>query len=456
MKIKIKTNNWFETSKLINANIVLEAIDGIPPYRWAVIDGELPLGLNLDNKTGVIKGIPKRKGVFRYQILVRDSKNETARKSFGLVVKEKVNMLYTWGLNNEGQLGDNTCFNKYIPTPIFNKVKCLSYGNAHGALIKNNGSLWTWGHNITGQLGDNTNKKKSSPVQNIAAGYDWKKVSCGSRHVAAIKKDGTLWLWGYNGSGALGNNKSKTNNPHESQYANSQSSPIQTIAGGNKWMEIACGGETTAAIKKDGSLWMWGNNFFANLGDDTRISRSSPVQTIAGGNDWLQVSVSLRTTGAIKKDGSLWMWGQNNFGQLGDNTTIDKSSPVQTIAGGNNWKYISVGNNYSAAIKTDGSLWMWGKNQIGTLGDGSAINKSSPVQVISNGSKWEKVSCGYMHTLGLKEDNTLWSWGSNNEGQLGHTKKIDLSKNIPIKIEGKWKDFDCRENNSGAISKLIK
>ena len=159
-------------------------------------------------------------------------------------------------------------------------------------------------------------------------------------HTAAIKTDGTLWSWGLNSSGQLGDN-TRTN----------KSSPVQTIAGGTNWKQVASGGQYhTAAIKTDGTLWLWGNNGNGRLGDNTTTNKSSPVQTIAGGTNWKQVAGGRYHTAAIKTDGTLWLWGFNSSGQLGGNTTIDKSSPVQTIAAGTNWKQVASGAYHTAAI----------------------------------------------------------------------------------------------------------
>ena len=183
--------------------------------------------------------------------------------------------------------------------------------------------LWTWGNNASyGGLGDNTVINKSSPAQTIAGGINWKSVVCGDNHTAAIKTDGTLWIWGSNTQGQLGDN-SLVN----------KSSPVQTITGGNTdWQQVACAYEHTAAIKTDGTLWSWGSNVVGNLGDNTVTKKSSPVQTIAGGTNWKLVDGGRFNTFAIKTDGTLWSWGQDQYGQLGDNTRVNKSSPVQTIA----------------------------------------------------------------------------------------------------------------------------
>jgi alpha-tubulin suppressor-like RCC1 family protein len=163
-------------------------------------------------------------------------------------------------------------------------------------------------------------------------------------------QEGNLWAWGYNNYGQLG-----TGNITD------YSSPVQTVASGLNWKTITCTTTQGSAggIKTDGTLWLWGDNQWGQLGDNTTTNRSSPVQTVAAGTNWKQVSMGRFNTGAIKTDGTLWLWGRNNNGQLGDNSTTQQNSPVQTIAGGTNWKQVSGG---IAAIKTDGTLWLWGDN----------------------------------------------------------------------------------------------
>ena len=159
-------------------------------------------------------------------------------------------------------------------------------------------------------------------------------------------------------------------------------------------------------IFSEGGLWTWGNATYGVLGDNTVIAKSSPVQTITGGTNWKQVACGYRHTAAIKTDGTLWTCGYNYYGQLGDNTGVSKSSPVQTIAGGTNWKQVAAGSAgiHTAAIKTDGTLWSWGFNVSGQLGDNTTTNKSSPVQTITGGTNWKQVACGYRHTAAVKDD----------------------------------------------------
>jgi alpha-tubulin suppressor-like RCC1 family protein len=345
--------------------------------------------------------------------------------------------LWVWGSNSYGQLGDSTITNRSSPVQTncggtnWKQVDGSSY---HIAAIKTDGTLWACGYNVLGTLGDNTITNRSSPVQTICGGTNWKQVACGSYHTVAIKTDGTLWIWGYNFYGQLGD--STTTN---------RSSPVQTIAGGTNWKQVACGSSYTAAIKTDSTLWTWGYNNKGQLGDSTIISKSSPVQTICGGTNWKQVASGSYYTAAIKTDGTLWNWGYNSYGGLGDSTATDRSSPVQTICGGTNWKQVACGDGHTVAIKTDGTLWACGYNKHGQLGDSTITHRSSPVQIITGGTNWKQVVCGYHHTVAIKTDGTLWNWGRNNYGQLGDNTTTNRSSPIQTIAGGtNWKQVSGR------------
>jgi alpha-tubulin suppressor-like RCC1 family protein len=162
-----------------------------------------------------------------------------------------------------------------------------------------------------------------------------------------------------------------------------------------------------AAIKTDGTLWTWGNNNNGFLGDNTTTGRSSPVQTAAAGTNWKQVSVGSNShMAAIKTDSTLWLWGANAYGQLATNTNAHKSSPVQTIAGGTNWKMVACGSTHTSCMKTDGTLWLWGSNQDGKLGNNNTTSTSSPIQTVAGGTNWKLLSSGFYHMMCIRDDSS--------------------------------------------------
>jgi alpha-tubulin suppressor-like RCC1 family protein len=346
--------------------------------------------------------------------------------------------LYLWGDNQYGQLGTNDITDRSSPIQTVaggTNWKQVFGGNLHTVAIKTDGTLWTWGYNSAGQLGTNDITHRSSPVQTVSGGTNWKQVSTGLTTNGAIKTDGTLWMWGENVSGGLGTND-----------LTNRSSPIQTVSGGTNWKQVSVGGLHTGAIKTDGTLWMWGANaLYGQLGTNDRTNRSSPVQTVSGGTNWKQISCGDSCVGAIKTDGTLWMWGYAGSGELGTNDRTDRSSPVQTVSGGTNWKQVSCGTGSytTAAIKTDGTLWMWGSNDFGGLGTNDTNNRSSPVQTVAGGTNWKQVGRSYSHTGAIKTDGTLWMWGYNNNGQLGTNDTTNRSSPVQTVSGGtNWKQVD--------------
>ena len=299
--------------------------------------------------------------------------------------------------------------------------------------------LWVWGLNSYGQLGDNTTSNRRTPVTTLAGGSNWKQVSGGGNYIAAIKTDGTLWTWGRNNQGQLGDNTT-TN----------RSTPVTTFAGGSNWKQVSGSfqGNITAAIKTDGTLWTWGRNY-GQLGDNTTTNRSTPVTTFAGGTNWKQVSGGYRHTAAIKTDGTLWTWGVNNSGQLGDNTTTNRLTPVTTFAGGTNWKQVACGQYHTSAIKTDGTLWTWGCNGTGQLGNNTLNASFTPVTTFVGGTNWKQVSLAYNSTA-IKTDGTLWNWGYNSGG-IYLAVNDTTTRSIPVTTFAggtNWKQVDAGESSA--------
>ena len=267
-------------------------------------------------------------------------------------------------------------------------------------------TLWSWGYNAYGQLGDETELRDSSPVQ-VGALTDWLSVDSGNSHILATKIDGTLWSWGRNNNGQLGLG--------DEGAGTDRSSPEQ-VGSLNDWHSVSGGSIFTAAVKINGTIWTWGDNIDGQLGIEDRDDRSSPEQvgTLA---DWRSIICGSSHAVATKTDGTLWTWGGNVNGELGLEDIIDRSSPVQ-VGSLTNWSSIACGAVYTIALKTDGTLWAWGSNTEGQLGLEDVDDRSSPEQVGSL-TTWRFVADTYYQTLAIKSDETLWAWGSNTNGRLG-------------------------------------
>lgn len=356
--------------------------------------------------------------------------------------------LWMVGRNNAGQLGDNTIINRSSPVQTISggtNWRTIGTNTVASAGIKTDGTLWLWGSGYAGLLGDGTTVAKSSPVQTASGGNNWKCVSLGYSGAAAVKTDGTLWVWGTSSLGSLGTGA-----------LISRSSPTQTASAGTNWVSVTAGGSVRAAIKNDGTLWTWGSNLYGMLGSGGAgtANRSSPNQTASGGTNWKSVSFSCsRHITAIKTDGTLWVWGSNDYGELGTNNIVARSTPTQTVTGGTNWKTSSAGQFTSGAIKTDGTLWMWGRGAYGTLGDNTITNKSSPVQTFSCGNNWRQLSVGNCNVAAIKTDGTLWVWGFNDNGRLGLNLGV-VSRSSPVQTVTGGTNWRCVSANGFNMSML--
>lgn len=447
--------------------------------------------------------------------------------------------IWSWGGNTNGELGNNTWGNAnqtlYFPTPFTDRqYSDFSYGTA--AYFISNGALYACGNNNYQEVGDGTTVWRSSPVQ-IGTQTNWSKVSAGKQFALALKTDGTLWAWGYEGGFVQG--PEATNLASTTSYSSPVLVPITfgnlpegisldnalalsvnnymfawgrnsqyecgdgtitkvtapKMIGTSVWSRTASGSNHSLAIRSDNTLWAWGFNGYGQLGVNDTSPKSLPVQVgalsdysrIAGGtfssyfirsgqlwsvgrnqsgqlgdgstvdksspvqigtlNTWSEVFASEDETAfAIKTDGTLWAWGKNNFGQVGDNSTITRSSPVQ-IGTLTNWYTVSNGGFGALAVKNDGTLWAWGLNGSGQLGDGSLTNRSSPVQ-IGTLTNWSRAYLGTSHAVAVKTNGTIWSWGGNGLGQLGNGSALTRSSPAQIGTLTNWTQAVATSNRS--------
>ncbi|MES2776035.1 MAG: LamG-like jellyroll fold domain-containing protein [Bacteroidota bacterium] len=344
----------------------------------------------------------------------------------------------TWGKDYYGQLGDGGGSNNKIdPGSItyapYNEWININAGVNHTMAIRANGTLFAWGLNGDGQLGDGTIINKNNPVQ-IGTDTKWISLAGGAGHSIGLKSDGTLWAWGKNTNGQLGDNTTVNKN-----------SPVQTGTD-TKWVSIACGNDHSMGLKSDGTLWAWGLNTAGQLGDGTTTQRNSPVQ-IGSDIKWVSISAGGTHSIGLKSDGTIWTWGANTAGQLGDGTVNQKISPLQ-IGTDNKWVSAAGGSEHTIALKSDGSTWSFGKNNYGQLGDGSTTQRNSPVQI---GTDWISIAAGDYHNLGLKQDGRLWAWGKNDQGQLGDATTTQRNSPVQNAVQNNIVAISCGGNQSGII-----
>lgn len=306
----------------------------------------------------------------------------------------------------------------------------VSVGNDYTLAIKTDGTLWAWGRNEAGTLGDNTTTDKYTITQ-IGTENNWQSISSGSNTSYAIKTNGTLWAWGNGGLGELGNGGLVFGDSgfNDENYTYT---PVQ-VGGDTNWQSVKAGTGHVIALKSNGTLWAWGYNAYGQVGDGTGSGgvlniKKYPTQ-IGNLTNWQYIDSGFRSSFAIKSDGTLWAWGRNDFGQLGVGDNVDRNIPTQ-VGTSSEWQSISSNGAATIAIKTNGTLWSWGGNQYWSLGTSQfSPNTNVPGQV-GTATNWQSVSSGGQ-IKALKTDGTLWGWG---EGFYGFGDGSNISKDVPSQI----------------------
>ncbi len=337
------------------------------------------------------------------------------------IIIDENDHMYACGLNYYWQLGiGSTYFNtdtfvEVLPKSHWKKISC---GNSHSLAIRNDGTLWAWGNNEYGQLGNGTKQNQATPIQ-IGLDNDWAEVNTGYHFSIGMKKDGTLWAWGRNLFGQLG-------------VGDKINRLIPTKISNTIWKKFTTGNVHNLAIKDDGTLWAWGNSFNGQLGDGSTSEGIVAPKMISPNRDWVSISSEGLHTLAIKDNGTLWAWGNNIGGNLGiDSIITNIKSPIQ-VGNDHTWHFINTSELNSAAIKKDGTLWMWGSNEYGQLGFEDTLSQFTPLK-FNNDDDWYSISLGLFHIGAIKKDNTFYTWGRNNIGQLGIGNEID--RYMPSKIQ---------------------
>jgi alpha-tubulin suppressor-like RCC1 family protein len=434
-------NNWYNVSGNNLHTLGLKNDNTL--WAWGYNNfGQLGTGDNIDKYTPT-------------QITINASYNDiskiytskaigiTATNSFSAVIKND-NTLWTTGMNLSGQLGLGDNINKNTFTQVItgglDSWNMVSLGDNFMVGIMTDGTLWAWGNNTSGQLGLGNNTSYNTPQQVITGIEDnmWVMVECGNDFTIARKSDNTIWSVGNNTNGQLARG---TYNVNMNNFG---------MIGTSEWIDIKCGYNYMAAINSEYYISFAGYNLYGEFGQYYIDSDyTSPTLSLSNSyNDWKSVGFfpsPSSFTLFIKANGTLWACGVNAKGQLGLGDTNTRYTPIQVTSF--LWDKVATGSNnsnstfgFSAAIKSDGTLWTWGYNNSGQLGLGDTMDRNVPTQVGSD-TDWIKISCsnGGNHMIGLKSDNTVWGWGLNTSGQLGLSTYISM--NIPTQI-GSYNDIN--------------
>jgi alpha-tubulin suppressor-like RCC1 family protein len=343
----------------------------------------------------------------------------------GIAVATSGCRLYAWGGNGSGQLGlgpPQPPGFVSTPTPVGSATdwRVVSAARFYSCGVHEDGSLWCWGENQLGQLGDGTIDDRHEPTQ-VGTATDWRFVTATDLHTCGIRNDGSLWCWGQNSEGQASG---------DGTTSNGVVTPMRV--GNDSWKTVRAGSQYTCAIRTDSTLWCWGANFHGQLGDGTITDRSTPVQI--GTATWTALSAGYAHTCGIQANRSLWCWGENDSGQVGNGTTnLGVLRPIQ-VGTATDWRAVTTSvaiffrEGHTCAIRDGGSLWCWGQNSEGQLGDGTLTRRLLPVPI--GAETWRAVDAGEAHTCAVRADSTLWCWGFNNAGQVGDG--TTSTRNAPV------------------------
>ena len=309
--------------------------------------------------------------------------------------------------------------NTAIFAQCYNKIAVNQWVSA---TIRVNGTLWTWGNNSKGQLGDGTTTSKDIPTQ-IGTSTLWQEIGINYSHTIGIR-NGRLFTWGNNTSGQLG----------DGTFI-SKLVPTQ-IGTATNWKKVSAGDNHSVAIKQNGTIWAFGDNDFGQLGTGNFTASNVPLQ-VGNASNWAKVVTGLRRTVALKTDGTLWCWGQATPNS--STNSINSNVPLQ-IGTSNQWKDISLGYEHNLLLKTNNTLWGWGQNNYCALGNGTTINMFGLPQQIGTATNWKTVTAGRDFSTGIKQNGTLWAWGLNYNGQFGNNSTTNSATPIQIGTATNWRN----------------
>ena len=337
----------------------------------------------------------------------------------------------------------------------------VTAGLGHSLALRADGTLWGWGSNEYGQLGDGTTQFRNGPILvNSPGNSSWIQVSAGLRHTVALQADGSLWAWGSNDFGQLGDGSANVNRAIPTRVVE----PATAVAG-STWQQIVASTTYTLGLRSDGTLWAWGSSGYGatGLGETGKLFLTpTQIATPAAASSrtiWTRVAAGGTHALALRSDGSLWAWGDNQDGAVGDGTLRDRLAPVlidQPTTAATAWTTVSAGLGHSLALRVDGTLWGWGDNRNGQLATAfiEFPRVLSPRQILApeDGERWATPVAGEGSSQALRTDGSLWAWGRNDVGQLGVNSTATVVQPRREFLQGRWTQVAFGSLYSLAIS----
>lgn len=341
--------------------------------------------------------------------------------SFGISKRSTI----SWGSASLGRLGNNRITpNRCLPGGVCGPRKFVSFAQActtHGGGLTADGQAWMWGLGRFGQLGNGQFMTARTPVR-VGGGHTWTALSCGNNHTVGITTAGLAYAWGYNGSGCLGGG-APTNS--------CRSSPLR-VCSADTFTAIGAGLDYSVGVRNDGRAFSWGYNAYGQLGiNSSVICKTAPVQ-VCGNLSFTFISVGTYHVLGITGDGLAYGWGFGGVGAVGNNSQVNKVfGPTRVCDGGRKFTYVSAQRLHSAGVTKEGEGYAWGYNLNGQIGDGTLVNRLTPV-LICGGQVWTKINAGESHTVGLTKFGKVWAWGLGSSGQLGNGSTV--SQLTPVQV----------------------
>jgi len=340
-----------------------------------------------------------------------------ASGGFSLALRED-GTVWSWGHNFSGQLGDGTTSGRHTPRQVegVEHVIALAAGD-HPLVLSKNGIAWSWGNNFAGALGTGTDLRPT-PVQVLGLS-NATNVSAGSSHVLTLRADGTVRAWGNNYDGQLGDG-TRTR----------RATPVQVL-NLSEVVAVSAGTFHSLALREDGTVWAWGQNFRGQLGVPGTGSQTAPIQ-VPGLTGVVAIGAAGEHSLALREDGTVWAWGANTYGQLGRPANYAANPTPAQVPGLTDVVALAGGDYYVLAVRADRTVWGWGSNSAGQLGRPANYTAHPTPAQVPGLTGVVALSAAFQHALALREDGTVWAWGANWQGQLGDGTQVSRYTPAPV------------------------